>query len=95
MAASTGLILAAAGVAAANEAIFAPVATGQPLWVNFNWRLIPATAIAAVVLAGLEQVSEPLGKGLAALALLSVFIVPVGNASSPVDNAVKFLGKTK
>lgn len=92
MAASTGLILAAAGIAAANEAIFAPVATGKPLWVNFNWRLIPATAIAALMLAGLEQVSEPLGKGLAGLALLTVLMVPVGNAPSPIDNASKFLG---
>lgn len=92
MASSTGLILAAAGIAAANEAIFAPAATGKPLFVDFNWRILPATAIAALVLGGLEQVSEPLGKGLAALALLTVLIVPVGNAPSPVDNAVKYLG---
>jgi hypothetical protein len=92
MAASTGLILAAAGLAAANEAIFAPAATGQPLWVNFNWRIIPATGIAALTLAGLEQVSPPLGKGLAALALLAVIMLPVGNAKSPVENMSKMLG---
>jgi hypothetical protein len=92
MAQSTGLILAAAGVAAANEAIFAPVATGKPLWVNFNWRIIPATAIAALALAGLEQISPVLGKGLAGLALLSVLMIPVGNAPSPIENASKFLG---
>lgn len=92
MASSTGYILAAAGIAAANEAIFAPAATGQPLWVNFNWRIVPATALAAITLAGLEQVSEPLGKGLAMLALLSVLIVPVGNAPTPVQNASKLLG---
>lgn len=92
MAASTGFILAAAGIAAANEAIFAPVANGTPLWVDFNWRIIPATAIAALTLAGMEQISEPLGKGLAMLALLTVLIVPMGNAPSPIDNASKFLG---
>jgi hypothetical protein len=92
MAASTGLILATAGIAAANEAIFAPVATGQPLWVNFNWRIIPATAIAALTLAGLEQLSPPLGKGLAGLALLTVLMLPVGNAPSPVQNVSKLLG---
>lgn len=92
MAASTGFILAAAGIAAANEAIFAPAATGRPLWVDFNWRLIPATAIAGFALAGLEQISEPLGKGLAMLALLAVLIVPMGNAPSPVENASKMLG---
>jgi hypothetical protein len=92
MAESTGYILAAAAIAAANEAIFAPVATGKPLWVDFNWRIIPATAIAALSLAGLEQISVPLGKGLAMLALLSVVLVPMGNAPSPIDNASKLLG---
>lgn len=95
MAESTGFILAAAGIAAANEAIFAPVATGRPLWNDFNWRIIPATAIAALTLAGLEQISMPLGKGLAVLALLAVLIRPMGNAPSPVENASKFLGLNK
>lgn len=92
MAESTGYILAAAGIAAANEAIFAPVATHTPLWVDFNWRILPATAIAALTLAGLEQISIPLGKGLAMLALLTVLVVPMGNAPSPIDNASKMLG---
>lgn len=95
MAESTGYILAAAGIAAANEAIFAPAATGQPLWVNFNWRIVPATAVAALMLAGLEQLSPPLGKGLAMLALLSVFVLPVGNAPTPIDNIGKMMGKIK
>lgn len=92
MAKSTGLILATAGIAAANEVIFAPAVAGQPLWHNFNWRIVPATAIAALTLAGLEQISEPLGVGLAALALLSVLMLPVGNAKSPIENASKMLG---
>jgi hypothetical protein len=92
MAASTGYILAAAGIAAANEAIFAPAAQHKPLWVDFNWRIIPATAVAALTLAGLEKLSEPLGKGLAMLALLTVLMVPMGNAPSPIDNAIKMLG---
>ena len=92
MAESTGLILAAAGIAAANEAIFAPAATGQPLWDNFNWRIVPATAVAALALAGLEQLSMPLGKGLAMLALLTVLMIPVGNAPSPIENVSKMLG---
>lgn len=92
MAESTGFVLAAAGIAAANEAIFAPAAQHKPLWVDFNWRIIPATAIAAIACAGLEQLSEPLGKGLAVLALLAVLMIPVGNAPSPIDNVSKFLG---
>lgn len=92
MAESTGFILAAAGIAAANEAIFAPAAAHKPLWVDFNWRIVPATAVAAIAVAGLETLSEPLGKGLAILALLAVLMLPVGNAPSPIDNASKFLG---
>lgn len=92
MAESTGYILAAAGIAAANEVFFAPVAHDQPVWKSFNWRLIPATAIAALTLAGMEKISPPLGKGLAMLALLVVLIVPVGNAPTPIDNAIKFIG---
>lgn len=92
MAASTGFILAAAGIAAANDAIFAPAAQNRPLWKDFNWRIIPATAIAALTLAGLEKISEPLGKGLAVLALMTVLIAPLGKAASPVENASKMLG---
>lgn len=92
MAESTGFILAAAGIAAANEAIFAPAAAHKPLWIDFNWRIVPATAVAAISLAGLEQLSEPLGKGLAILALLTVLMFPVGNAGSPLDNVTKLLG---
>lgn len=92
MAESTGFILAAAGIAAANEAIFAPAATGRPLWKDFNWRIVPATGVAVLVLAGLEQLSPPLGKGLAMIALLTVLMVPVGNAPSPVENVSKMMG---
>lgn len=98
MAASTGYILAAAGIVAANEVIFAPVAQGKQAsltGVDFNWRLVPVTAVAAFTLAGLEQLSEPLGKGLAILALLTVLIVPVGNAPTPVDNLLRMLGMNK
>lgn len=92
MAESTGYILAAAAIGAANEAIFAPAVAGKPLWENFNWRIIPAAGIAAVTLAGLEQISVPLGKGLAMIALFSVVLLPVGKAPSPVANATKLLG---
>lgn len=92
MAESTGFILAAAGIAAANEAIFAPAATGRPLWKDFNWRIVPATGVAVLALAGLEQLSPPLGKGLAMIALLMVVLVPVGNAPSPVENVSKMMG---
>lgn len=92
MAESTGYILAAAGIVAANEIIFAPAVAHQPLFKSFNWRIIPATAVAAISLAGLEKISEPLGKGLAILALMVVIIQPMGNAPTPLENVSRMLG---
>jgi hypothetical protein len=96
MASAAGLVLAAGGIAAANEAIFAPISHGKDLATSIKtdtnlWRLVPATAILALVLTGLEKLSEPLGKGLAGLILLSVLIVPVGSATSPIENATKMV----
>ena len=97
MASAAGLVLAAGGIAAANEAIFAPLAQHKDFATSLKsdtnlWRLVPATAILALVLTGLEQLSEPLGKGFAGLVLLSVLIVPVGNAPTPLENVAKFVG---
>lgn len=96
MASAAGLILAAGGIAAANEAIFAPLSHGKDLATSLKtdtnlWRIVPATALLALVLTGLEKMSEPLGKGLAGLILLSVLIVPVGSSSSPIENASKMV----
>lgn len=93
MAESTGFILAAAGIVVANELVFAPVAENQPIFQHFNWRILPATAIAAVTLAALEKLSHPLGVGLSVLALLVVLIKPMGNAPSILDNASTYLQK--
>jgi len=101
---STGLVLAAGGIAIANEAIFAPLASAQSAnasttgmlllkgGVDINWRLIPATAILALTLGGLEKLSEPFAVGLAGLTLLAVLIIPVGKAPSPIDNIAKTIG---
>jgi hypothetical protein len=88
---STGFVLAAGGIAAANEAIFAPAATGQPLWVGFNWRLIPATALAALMIGGMEKISPPFGKGLGILVLMAALMLPTGKAPSAIENAAKIL----
>lgn len=97
MASAAGLVLAAGGIAAANEAIFVPIANHKDFATSIKtdsnlFRLIPATAILALTLTGLEKVSEPLGKGLAALVLLAVLILPVGNAPTPLENAAKMVG---
>lgn len=95
MATTVGLTLAAAGIAAANEAIFAPIATHQPLWQNFNWKLIPAAGIAAIMFTGFDTLAPGWGKGLAGLTLLMVLLVPSGNTSSPIDNASSLLNMGK
>ena len=53
MARSTGLVLAAGGIALANDVVFAPGAS----FTNVNWRIIPATAILAATFAGLEKLT--------------------------------------
>lgn len=92
MSASTGLVLAAGGITAANEALFAPLAARAQPWHNFNWRIIPATAIAALLLSGLDQVSPVLGRGLAATALVTVLFARLGNAPAPVENLATVFG---
>jgi hypothetical protein len=91
---STGLVLAATGIVLANDVIFAPLEAGKvPLAPNsLNWRVIPAAAILAFALGGLEKISEPLGAGLAGLVLLAALVIPVGNAPTPLENAGKVFG---
>lgn len=91
---STGIILAAGGIAAANETIFAPVNSKTPADIvdAFNWRLIPATLILAAVMAGFEQVAPQFAIGLSGLVLLAVLVVPVGNAPTPLQNVATTIG---
>lgn len=90
---STGYIIAAAGIVAVNEAVFVPVETGKKPWENFNWRIIPATVVLAAVLAGIEKLDEGFGAGLGLLVLMSVLVIPVGNAGTPLENAAKFVNQ--
>jgi len=90
---STGVVLAVGAVTFANEALFAPLAGAGK--VQVNWRIIPATAGLALALALLERVAPGFAVGLAWLSLLTVLVVPFGNAPTPLDNAVKVLGYQK
>lgn len=90
---AAGLVLAAGGVELANETVFAPVSGASPHpWAHLNWRLFPATAILALALTGLEQLAPGFAVGLAGLVLAAVFVVPYGNAPSPLDNVLKVMG---
>lgn len=84
MARSIGLVIAAGGIALANEVIFTPN-QDVPLQ-NVNWRIVPATAILAVTLAGLEQIAPDFAVALAGLSVLAVLIIKIGTANSPIEN---------
>lgn len=104
---STGLVLAAGGIAIANEVLFAPVAAAQKApngalgtgkigaaagAVDFNWRIIPATLVLAAALGAMEKLAPDFAVALAGLSLAAVLIVPVGNAPTPLENIVTALG---
>lgn len=92
MASAPGIFLAAGAITLANEAVFAPVSSGGKITADFNWRLVPATLLGALALGGLAQIAPGFATGLAALVLLTVVLVPMGKAGSPVVNASKVLG---
>jgi hypothetical protein len=87
------LALAVGGITAANELFFAP-ASGNGTLKDFNWRIIPATAVFALMMDGLSQISPRLATGIAATALVTVLFTRIGNAPAPVENFNKLLGFT-
>ena len=93
MARSTGIVITVGAITAANEVIFAPLLGEKG--VQFNWRIIPATAGLALALAGLERVAPDFAVGLAWLSLFTALVVPFGNAPTPLQNATEVLGYTK
>jgi hypothetical protein len=93
MAESTGIVIAVGAITAANEVFFAPILHEKG--VQFNWRLIPATAGLALALAGLEHIAPKFAVGLAWLSLATALVVPLGNAPTPLQNASKVLGYGK
>lgn len=92
MSGSTGYVLAAGAIVAANDAIFVPIETHKPPWSSLNWRIVPATAILALTLSGVEKLAPGFGKGLGVLVLLSALVIPFGNAPTPLDSAASFMG---
>jgi hypothetical protein len=95
MADAAGIFIAAGAITLVNEAVFAPVSSGGAITADFNWRIIPATLLGALALGGLAKIAPGFAAGLAGLCLLTVLILPVGKAGSPVENASKMLGYAK
>jgi hypothetical protein len=84
------VILITGLITAGNEVLFAPLATGgKP---DFNWRLIPATAIAAIMVEGLSKLNPQVALGVSVTALITALFASLGKAGSPVTNAAKALG---
>jgi len=75
-----------------NELVFAPLA-GEG--VHFNWRILPATGIFALLMEGLSKVNPQLALGVSVAALLTALFGSFGNADSPITNAAKALGYLK
>lgn len=95
MANAAGIVVAAGAIEFVNDALFAPIAEKKSPWQTINWRIIPATAIMALLLSGAEKLSPKLGEGLAGLVLLSVLVVPYGNAPTLLQTAGTALGFVK
>jgi hypothetical protein len=94
MLSSTGYVLTAGALVAANEAIFAPIVDHTTPWTSLNWRLVPATAILALLIGGAEKLNQPFGKALGGLVLLSVLIVPFGkSADTPSTSILQNIAK--
>lgn len=91
MAQSTGPVLAAGGLAIANEAILGPLASGRPENWGAAFRLIPVTAGLALALGLLERAVPEFATGLAWLLLAGVLVFPVSGQPPLIDSASKVL----
>lgn len=91
MARSTGPVILAGTLAAGNEALFAPLAAGQPANWGAVWRIVPAAAGLALGLALLERAAPGFAVGLAWLLVAGVVIFPMGKAPPILSSANKIL----
>lgn len=62
---------------------------------NIPWRVIPATAIAAGIFYGIEQMNASVAKGLAALALFTAFISSRFDIVDQFGNSTGTLSQSK
>jgi hypothetical protein len=93
MATAAGIIITAGAITLANEAVSVPFTPGNTnVLKGINWRVIPATAIAAFMFSGLESVNPAAGKGLAILALTTTLLVGVSGGPAPIANIAKAIG---
>jgi hypothetical protein len=93
MASAAGIIITAGAITLVNEAVSVPYTPGNTnVLKGMNWRVIPATAIAAFMFSGLEAVNPVAGRGLAVVALITTLVVGMGKAPAPAVNIANALG---
>ena len=84
MAASTGIILTAGGISFGNKWLLEHKSP--------DMKILLATGVAALMLAGAEHISKELAVGIAWIALITTILAPVGSTNSPVTNMLKVTG---
>ncbi len=88
MAHSTGPVLAIGAITVANEVV---LHSG-----TFTWKVPLATGIAALMLAGLEEVSPALAVGIAWVALAAVLFTRVDpNIPAPAESLANIISARK
>lgn len=93
VATAAGIVIATGGLTLLNEALNAPYSNGSTdVLSSINWRVIPATVVAALMIGGLASVNEPVAKMVAGLGLIAVLFTRMGNAPSPVEHLVAVMG---
>jgi hypothetical protein len=93
MSAAPGIILVAGGVTLANEALNVPYSQGNTdVLKGINWRVVPATAIAALIFSGISKLNEPIANALAGLVLATTLLIRTGNAPAPAEHLAQILG---
>lgn len=84
MAQSTGIILAAGGISFGNKWLLEHKSP--------DMKILLATGVAALMLAGAEHVNKELAVGIAWIALVTTILAPVGSTNSPAVNLLKVTG---
>lgn len=92
---AAGIILITGGITLANEALNVPYQKGQTdVLKAINWRVVPATVVAALLFGGLDSVNHGAAVGLASVALIAVLFTRLGKGPSPVEHLASIMNFT-
>jgi hypothetical protein len=90
---AAGIILTTGAITLANEALTAPYTYSKTdSLAAINWRVVPATAVAALLFTGLSTVNPEIATALAGLALVAVLFTRLGNSYSPIEHLAVLMG---